>query len=57
MADPTYMDCWNFIVPLIPIDNETARQVYIMTFMATLEIIQKIWDTQSGLYVEVEELT
>lgn len=23
----------------------------------TLEIIQKIWDTQSGLYVEVEELT
>ena len=34
MADPTYMDCWNFIVPLIPIDNETARQVYIMTFMA-----------------------
>ena len=22
----------------------------------TLEIIQKIWDTQSGLYVEVEEL-
>nr|DAU25398.1 MAG TPA: hypothetical protein [Caudoviricetes sp.] len=28
------MDCWNFIVPLIPIDNETARQVYIMTFMA-----------------------
>lgn len=23
----------------------------------TLEIIQKIWDTQSGLYVEVEKLT
>lgn len=37
MADPTYMDCWNFIMPLIPIDNETARQVYIMTFMALQE--------------------
>lgn len=37
MADLTYMDCWNFIAPLIPIDNETARQVYIMTFMALQE--------------------
>lgn len=38
MADLTYMDCWNFIAPLIPIANENARQVYIMTFMALQEV-------------------
>ena len=34
----TYMDCWHFIAPLIPVtDNETAQLVYVMTFHALNE--------------------
>lgn len=37
MADLTYMDCWNFIAPLIPISNETSQNVYVMVFRALKE--------------------
>lgn len=37
MANLTYMDCWHYVAPLIPNDNETARQIYIMTFTALQE--------------------
>ena len=36
--EPTYMDCWYFIAPLIPVtDNETSKTVYVMTFQALNE--------------------
>ena len=28
----TYMDCWHFIAPLIPIDNAYSRRVYVTVF-------------------------
>lgn len=37
MDDITYMDCWNFIAPLIPIDNAHSRRVYVMVFQALKE--------------------
>lgn len=31
----TYMDCWHYIAPIIPItDNEYSMQVYVMIFKA-----------------------
>lgn len=34
----TYMDCWNFIAPLIPVtDDKTSQWVYVMTFHALNE--------------------
>lgn len=37
MAEITYMDCWRFIAPLIPIDNAHSRHVYVMVFLALKE--------------------
>lgn len=37
MADLTYMDCWNYIAPLIPISTETSQEIYVMTFQALKE--------------------
>lgn len=38
MDDITYMDCWHYIAPLIPInDNELSMHVYVMTFHALKE--------------------
>nr|DAP98599.1 MAG TPA: GET complex subunit GET2 [Caudoviricetes sp.] len=39
MSDkPTYMDCWHFIAPLIPVtDDKTSQWVYVMTFHALNE--------------------
>lgn len=35
MSDMTYMDCWYYIAPLIPITSEDwTKDVYVMTFSA-----------------------
>ena len=38
MAEITYMDCWHFIAPLIPVKVDTySMDVYVMTFQALKE--------------------
>lgn len=37
MADLTYMDCWHYIAPLIPMCNKTSQEVYVMVFQALKE--------------------
>lgn len=37
MADLTYMDCWHYIAPLIPISSETSQRIYVMVFQALKE--------------------
>lgn len=37
MDEITYMDCWHFIAPLIPIGNAYSRHVYVMVFFALKE--------------------
>lgn len=37
MTDLTYMDCWNYIAPLIPISSETSQDIYVMVFRALKE--------------------
>ncbi len=37
MTDLTYMDCWNYIAPLIPIRTETSQEIYAMVFQALKE--------------------
>lgn len=40
-TEPTYMDCWNFIAPLIPVTTDFAQDVYVMTFHALKEAEKK----------------
>ena len=37
MTDLTYMYCWHFIAPLIPINSETSQDIYVMVFQALKE--------------------
>ncbi len=35
--DLTYMDCWNFVAPMIPINTDYTMDIYIMVFHALRE--------------------
>lgn len=35
--DLTYMDCWYFVAPLIPVNSDYTQDVYIMVFHALKE--------------------
>ena len=37
MDDLTYMDCWYYIAPLIPVRSETSQKIYVMVFQALKE--------------------
>lgn len=37
MTKPTYMDCWYFVAPLIPVNTDFERGVYVMVFRALKE--------------------
>lgn len=39
--DITYMDCWHFIAPLIPVDTYYTIDIYIMVFNALKEAEKK----------------
>jgi hypothetical protein len=41
MTDLTYMDCWNYIAPLIPISSEMSQEIYVMVFQALKEADEK----------------
>lgn len=37
----TYMDCWHFIAPLIPVDTDYTMDIYIMVFGALKEVEER----------------
>lgn len=37
MTKPTYMDCWFFIAPLLPVSTDFGRGMYVMVFCALKE--------------------
>ena len=42
MSDkPTYMDCWHFIAPLIPVNTDYTMDIYVMVFNALKEAEKK----------------
>lgn len=36
-SDITYMDCWYYIAPLIPVNTDYGRTVYCMCYQALKE--------------------
>lgn len=52
-SDITFMDCWRFIAPLIPVDTDYTMDIYIMVFKAMEEaekkrIAKKKGDAENG---------
>lgn len=39
--DLTYIDCWYFVAPLIPVNSDYARSVYCMVLHALKEAEKK----------------
>lgn len=35
--DITYMDCWHFVAPLIPVTEDGTMDIYVMVFNALKE--------------------
>ncbi len=40
-SDITFMDCWHFITPLIPVNTDSTMDIYIMVFNALKEAEKK----------------
>ena len=36
-SELTYMDCWHFIAPLIPVSDDNTMDIYVMVFGALKE--------------------
>ena len=34
MSELTYIDCWNFVAPLIPVTDDLTMDIYVMVFNA-----------------------
>lgn len=51
MSDkPTYMDCWHFIAPLIPVNTDYTMDIYIMVFNALKEAEKKRIAKREGIH-------
>ena len=37
----SYMDCWHFIAPLIPVNSDRTMDIYVMVFNALKEAEKK----------------
>lgn len=35
--DITYMDCWYYVAPLLPVNTNFGQEVYVMIFLALKE--------------------
>lgn len=33
----TYMECWHFVAPLLPVNTDFGRAIYVMVFHALKE--------------------
>lgn len=57
MDDLTYMDCWHYIAPLIPVSSETSQKIYVMVFQAMKEAeqLQRIWREVEALSESVRD--
>lgn len=40
-SDITFMDCWHFIAPLIPVNTDYTMDIYVMVFNALKEAEKK----------------
>lgn len=48
MEEITYMDCWHFIAPLLPVKSEYAQDIYLMTFRALKEAEERRKQKSNG---------
>ena len=49
MADLTYMDCWHYIAPLIPITSDRmTTEIYVMVFQALKEAEERRKDNEGS---------
>lgn len=39
--DITYMDCWHYVAPLLPVNTDFGEEVYVMIFNALKEAEKK----------------
>lgn len=50
MNDLTYMDCWHYVAPLIPVgSDETSQKVYVMVFNALKEAEKRRKDVKTDV--------
>lgn len=40
-SEITFMDCWGFIAPLLPVSTDFERGVYVMVFHALMKEAEK----------------
>lgn len=58
MSDkPTYMDCWNFVAPLIPVSTDYTREIYCMVYTAMKQAEKRRLEEKRKVRKELEHDT
>lgn len=55
--DITYMDCWNFIAPLIPVNTDYTREIYCMVYTAMKQAEKRRLEEKRKVRKELEHET
>lgn len=48
----TYMDCWHFVAPLIPVNTDYARSIYCMVYYALNEADRQLKEAKAREHKE-----
>lgn len=40
-SDITFMDCWHYVAPLLPVNTDFGQEVYVMIFRALKDAEEK----------------
>ena len=55
--DITYMDCWHFIAPLIPVSTDYTRGIYCMVYTAMKQAEKQRLEEKRKVRKELEHET
>ena len=55
--DITYMDCWNFVAPLIPVNTDYTREIYCMVYTAMKQAEKRRLEEKCKVRKELEHET
>lgn len=53
----TFMDCWNFIAPLIPVSTDYTREIYCMVYTAMKQAEKRRLEEKRKVRKELEHDT
>lgn len=56
-SDITFMDCWHYVAPLLPVNTDYTREIYCMVYMAMKQAEKRRLEEKRKVRKELEHET